>query len=345
MRDGRRFASVFGVLQRADSPFLGPPDAAPDDPPGDLPDADDFLPRVALKVQSSDDRFQTSTDDHGVYSIYDVHAGEYHFTANLPPQMQLSLKSHAGELPPFTIPDGACFEYDVIALPTGHIQGSVLGPDGKPLPIASVELYRVGHFDAARPGLWGFQGAKGVFDFDHIGAGEYILVFNRTDKRDPNSPFPRAFYPGVGEIGAAKPIVMKEGQDLQGVTMKLANEYDSHELRVHLKWIGARPPGGVTVAAKAVQGDNPSAEKIGANLYRFTLLASSSYTISAWEDLLPQRVRSRRGTPVCAVPPRIETPEVSVDGSDMEAKEVTLTFPRPECGKYPDLWRRARCLQ
>ncbi len=231
MRDGKTFASVFGVLHRADPPFLGPPDppadASADDPPGVTADADDSLPHVAIKLQSGDDRFQTSTDAHGVYSIYDVHAGEYSFTANLPPQMQLSQKSTPGELPPFTIPNGACYEYDVEALPTGHIQGSVLGPDGKPLPIASVELFRVGHYDDSRPGLWGFQGAKGVFDFDHVGPGQYVLVFNRTDKRDPNSPFPRAFYPGVGEISAAKPIVLKDGQDLAGVNMKLANQYDS----------------------------------------------------------------------------------------------------------------------
>jgi len=164
MRDGKTFASVFGVLHRADPPFLGPPDppadALADDPPGVNADADDYLPHVAIKLRSGDDRFQTSTDAHGVYSIYDVHAGEYSFSANLPPQMQLSQKSTPGELPPFTIPNGACFEYDVEALPTGHIQGSVLDPDGKPLPIASVELFRVGHYDDSRPGLWVFKGQR-----------------------------------------------------------------------------------------------------------------------------------------------------------------------------------------
>lgn len=337
MREGQRVASVFGVLRRADPPFLGPPDASPrrataKDPPDDLSDPDS-LPRVALKLESRDDRFQTSTDANGVYSIYDVHAGEYQFSASLPSRMLLSLKSMPGELPPFTIPNGACFEYDVEALPTGHIQGSVLGPDGKPLPIASVELYRVGHYDDSRPGLWGFQGATGLFDLDHVGPGQYILVFNRENKQDPNSPFPRAFYPGVGSIAKAKPIALKDGQDLSGLKLKLANGYSSHELRVHLKWTGPRPPGGVTVAAMASEGDNPSAEKMGDALYRFTLLASANYTISAWEDLLPRHVSSRRGVSPCTIPPRIETAAISVDGSDMDTKEVTLTFPSTGCGK------------
>jgi hypothetical protein len=305
----------------------------PVDPPMEPANADDSLPHVALKLQSSDDRFQTSTDANGVYSFYDMNSGTYSFTAKLPARMQLSLRTLPGELPPFTIPNGACYEYDVEALSTGHIQGSVLGPGGKPLKIASVELYRVGHYDDERPGLWSFQGAKGVFDFDHIGPGQYVLVFNRTNKQDPNSPFPRAFYPGVTDIGDAKPITLKDGQDLSKVNMKLSDGYPTREMRVLVKWTGARPAGSVTVMAKAGKGDNPSAEKIGEGVYQFTLLASDSYTISAWEDLLPQHVAPRRKAPACTIPARIDTATVSVDGADGDTKDVTLIFPETGCGK------------
>ena len=66
MRNGQRVASVFGVLRRSDPPFLAPPD-----------DPDDPLPRIALRLRSRDDRFSTSTGPNGVYTFYDVHAGEY----------------------------------------------------------------------------------------------------------------------------------------------------------------------------------------------------------------------------------------------------------------------------
>ena len=165
MRSGQRVASVFGVLRRSDPPFLAPRE-----------DPDDPLPKIGLKLRSHYDRFQTTTDGDGVYSFYDVHAGEYAFTANLPARMELTQKTLVGGLPPFKIPNGACYEYNVNALPTGHIQGTVYGPDGKPLKIASLELYRVGSYEDSRPGLWSFQGAKGVFDFDHVGAGEYVIA-------------------------------------------------------------------------------------------------------------------------------------------------------------------------
>jgi len=322
MRDGRRVASVFGVLRRSDPPFLAPPD-----------DPDEPLPNISLRLRSRDDRFETSSNGDGVYTFYDVHEGEYNFTARLPVKMQLTHRSQTGGLAQFRIPNGACYEFDVNALPTGHIRGSVLAPDGKPLPIASVELYRAGTYSDTRPGLWGFQGAEGMFDLDHVGPGEYVLVFNRTNRTDPNSPFPRAFYPGVGDVSDAETIRLKDGQQLTGLKMTVKDGYPTHLLRVQVKWQGARPPGSVTVMAKADNGENPSAEKIGDGLYQFTLLESANYSVSAWADVTPRRAAGRSVD--CPLPARIEAEPVSVAGADKDTKAVTLTLAGPECQETP----------
>ena len=322
MRNGQRVASVFGVLRRADPPFLAPTD-----------DPEDPLPKVSLKLRSRDDRFETSTDASGVYSFYDVHAGEYNFTANLPVRMELTQKTLVGGLPPFKIPNGACYEYDVDALPTGHIRGSVVDVDGKPLSLASVELYRAGSYENSRPGLWGFQGAKGVFDFDHVGPGDYVVVFNRTNRMDPNSPFPRTFYPGVLDASEARPIKLKDGQQLLKVNIQVRGGYPTRQLRVQLKWASGRPAGDVTVMARADQGENPAARKVGDAVYQFTLLTSANYTISAWEDLTPQGAGSTHGNSDCIAPARIESAPATVSGSDADTKEITLTFVSPACAE------------
>jgi hypothetical protein len=322
VRDGRRVASVFGVLTRIDPPVL----AAANDP-------DEPLPNVPVKLRSHDDRFQTSTDADGVYRFYDVHAGEYSFTAELPPSTELTQKA-IGSLQPFTIPDGACFEYDVDALPTGSIQGSVIGPDGKPLDLASIELYRAASYSASRPGLWAFQGAEGNFDFDHVGAGDYILVFNRANRMNPNAPFKRSFYPGVADLSEAQTIHLDDGQQLSKIDIHVSDRYPARQVRVQLKWLGARPPGSVTVSVKADQGENPAADEIGDNLYEVTLLESASYKISAWEDLDPGRAPSgRRRKADCPPSSRVDATSVSVLGSDADVKKVTLTFPKPGCAE------------
>jgi hypothetical protein len=322
MRDGTHVASVYGVLRRTDPPLLAPED-----------DPEDPLPHIKLRLRSKDDRFATSTGPDGVYSFYDVHAGEYRFTADLPARFEFTQKTLKGALPPFKIPNGACYEYNVDALPTGKIHGSVLAPNRKPLPVASVELYRAGRYDESQPGLWGFQSESGSFEFDHIGPGEYILVFNRMNRKDPNSPFPRAFYPGVPDAASTEPIKVKEGQQLQHVNIKLSEGYPTRPVRVLLKWEGKREPGEVTVTATADAGENPAAHKISDGVYEFMLLESAGYTISAWEDVDPHRPGSRAADAACPIPARIDAAPVVVSGSDADAKEIALVFPSPVCPK------------
>jgi hypothetical protein len=331
MRNHDRVASVFGVLRRADPPLLAPTD-----------DPEDPLPHIKLKLRSKDDRFSTSTGPDGVYSFYDVHAGEYIYSADLPARFEFSQKTLKGGLPPFKIPSGACYEYNVNALPTGKIRGSVLGPDGKSLKLASVELYRAERFDDSQPGLWGFQGEDGKFEFDHIGPGEYLLVFNRMNRLDPNSPFPRTFYPGEPQQTEAKFIKVKDGQQILNANIKLKDGYPTRSVKVQLKWVDGRPPGEVTVTAQADKGDNPAAHKIGEALYEFTLLQSARYTFSAWEDLDPQRLSQRHGDATCTIPARIESDTRKVDAADAPSDDatdnsggapsvITLTFNSPPC--------------
>jgi hypothetical protein len=322
MRNHQQIASVFGVLRRSDPPLLTPAD-----------DPDDPLPHIKLKLRSKFDRFATSTGPDGVYSFYDVHSGEYHFSASLPARMELSERTLPGALPPFKIPNGACYEYNVDALPLGKIRGAVLGPEGKPLKVASVELYRAEKYKDSEPGLWGFQGTKGEFEFDHVGPGDYILVFNRANRKDPNSPFPRAFYPGVANQSESNVITLKDGEQLLKANIQLDDGYPIRKIRVQLKWQDGRPPGEVTIMAKADQGENPAAQKIGEGIYDFTLLQSSHYTISAWEDLDPQHLSQRRGKETCTIPARIDADSASVDGADTETNEATLTFPSTACDK------------
>jgi hypothetical protein len=335
MRRRQQVASVFGVLHRSDPPLLAPTD-----------DPDDPLPHIKLKLWSKDDRFATSTGPDGVYTFYDVHAGEYIFSADLPARFDFTQKTLHGGLPPFKIPNGACYEYNVAALPTGKIRGSVLGPNKKPLAVASVELYRADRYNDGEPGLWAFQDSKGNFEFDHIGAGEYLMVFNRLNRMDPNSPFPRAFYPGTRDRSKARAIKLKDGQQLMKADIHVMDGYPTRQLRVQLKWPDGRPPGEVTVMAKAGHGENPAAHRVGDGVYEFTLLESSHYTVSAWEDLDPHRgpARHRSGNRTagkdgadgeeCAAPARMDAAPVEVNGADATAQEFTLTFIAPGCSNH-----------
>lgn len=362
MRDGKRVASVFGVLRRAEPPTL----AAPDDP-------DDPVPNVALRLRSRYDRFTANTNKDGIFTFYDVHAGDYQFTADLPPTLQLSERTLTGPLPTFTIPADACYEYNVDALPTGRLTGTISDPDGKPLRLASLELFRVGNYNGARSGLWTFQGSKGVFEFDHVGPGQYIIVYNRGNRMNPNSPYPRTFYPGTENVNEAKSIDVKEGDDLTNIDFVVKDPFPTRAVRIHLDWRDGKPPGTVTVMAKADKGDNPSAQKVADGVYELTLVKAAHYTISAFEDVNPSApalvhrgnaaprssasnapkvpettassprsgevddsfaaARSTSSTDAgdCGTPGRIASNSIVVDGSDDATADITLTFANSPC--------------
>ena len=321
MRSGDRVASVYGVLRRTDPPFLKLPDH-PDEP----------LKNVSIKLQSADDRFETSTDGDGVFTYYDVHAGDYTLTARVSSHAELAQRTFPGGSPHFKIPEGACYEYDVDVLPTGHLSGSVLGPDGTPVALASLELYRAGSYAESRPGLWGFQGAKGVFDFDHIGPGDYVLVLNRENRLDPKSPFPRSFYPGVQDARRAQVIHLKDGEERLHLDIRVKNAYPTRSILVRVKWSGRKLPGDITVTAHAAQGEDPAAEPLGDELYRITILESADYVVSASQ--IPDRsAASTKDAQGCVLPSRIDTSPTKVSGGDKSTQEISLVFPEPACAR------------
>lgn len=343
MKSNQRVASIFGVLRQTDPPYdaVKDPEAAAGDPtydtlndftegasptdresasdPGDDPGAVGSegrpLGHIELKIRSRIDRFETSTGPSGVYSIYGVSGGEYQILAHLPAHMELTLPTLKGGLPPLRVADGGCYEYNIAALPTGQIRGRVLGPDGRPLPTASVELYRVGRYDDAKSGWWEFQTENGGFNFDHVATGDYVLVFNRQNHRDPNSPYQRTFYPTAADLASAQPVKVSDGGEVVTADIHVKAGFATRTVKVRIKWTGHPLPGNVFVTSKADQGENPASRKVGDLLYELTLLDDVRYTISAWTYAKIPRSASG-GPPTPGAPPEAgPDPSPAADGA------------------------------
>jgi hypothetical protein len=338
MKSNQRVASIFGVLRRTDPPYdaVKDPGAAAGDPtydtlndfdegasptdresvsdPGDNPGAIGAVGRplghIELKIRSRVDRFETSTGPSGVYSIYGVPGGEYQIIAHLPAHMELTLPTLKGGLPPLRVADAGCYEYDIAALPTAQIHGRVLGPDGRALPTASVELYRTGRYDDAKSGWWEFQTENGGFNFDHVATGDYVLVFNRQNHRDPNSPYQRTFYPAAVDLASAQPVKVTDGGEVVTADIHVKTGLDTRKVKVRIKWTGHPLPGNVFVTSKAEQGENPASRKVGDGLYELTLLDDVRYTISAWTYAKIPRSASG-GPPTPGAPPADAQPDPS----------------------------------
>lgn len=145
-KSGKGLAPVYGTLTRALEHVGGIWEEGYERP----------LRHTLVKLTSDKKSFATRTDEYGVYSFRHLPPGKYHVSADLPPHMTLGNVNGDGPVAPIELPRRSSFMIDLYALPTGRITGKVMGPDGKPLDSAALELYQASRYREA--GLFGFQG-------------------------------------------------------------------------------------------------------------------------------------------------------------------------------------------
>lgn len=319
-RDGKAFASIFGVLWRTQQPY-------------ELTLYDDFdkpLAGVMVELRADDRIFTTQTDQHGVYRFYGTPAGIYRFVAVLPANLVLAQTILREPLPPVAIPDNACYEHALEALPTGRIRGRVLGADGAPIKYADVELFRSDRYTDEARGWWEFQDKDdGYFEFYHVAPGTYIIVFHNSNNADPDIPYRRTFYPGSPDLKSALTVTVADGQEFLNADIHAIGYMPTRQLIVRVHWTESPVPEDVYVFAKSSEGGMPIAERIAPGVYQFTLFHGVRYTIYASQDC------GRRWEGNTSFPIGIrETEQVTVDGSDSRTPEVSLSLIDKTCRPY-----------
>jgi len=318
-KNGKRVAAVYGTLVRT----LG-------EERGDWKEGYRLpLPNILIRLQSDKKSFETRTDQQGAYAFSRVPPGKYQVSADLPPDLALGDVIGNDPIKPFELPRHCCFENNLYALPSGRISGEVIGPDGKPLRLAVVYLYPATRYKDAKQGSYSLQGQGRPFaewkpfEFHHLPAGDYVLVFNPKNEENPDAPFPTTFYPHSPAVEGAQVIHLADGQQLSDTDIQVSDPLPTRQITVRLVWDGRRPedfyPPQVVVNASA--GKNPFPEETDRDAYTLSLLLSSRYTIHA-------EAFCRIGTTGKAA-----TNDATVDGSDLSVSEVTLRFAKGECAR------------
>jgi len=316
MRDHQPVASLYGSMRSVQQPY----GSVSDDYHG-KPVAD-----TRMILRSDKNTLEAKTDAHGNYAFYGVPAGKYHVEADLPQHFEIAQTILSEAVPPIDLPQNACYEYNVDVLPTGRIRGKVIGPDGNALPYASVELYRPSRYGGDRRSLGWSESQdlkKPEFVFEHVAAGDYILVYNDQERIDPMTPYPRMFYPGVSELKQAQIIHMEEGQEISGLEFRVS---------------GGRATRTITVRLVAPNGELPDINYVEANGNDGSSLSEQELSPGVFRILVFPEIRyEMRGAGYCsATHKESKTPVKVVDGSETGSNELTLNFPAPGCPKKPD---------
>jgi hypothetical protein len=196
-RDGKRGASVEGIIRRKQQPYDSTFYAFYNHP----------ISAVTVELRSGNRSYSTQTAEGGIYHFDGVPAGTYHFATKLPPNFELAQNTPGEPVPSITVADRPCYKKDIDVVPTARIRGRVVNPKGLPLKSADVELFRRERYKESASGWWTVQSdMNGYFEFDHLTPGLYLVVFNSSNRFDPNLPYSRTFYPNAPDFETAVPI-------------------------------------------------------------------------------------------------------------------------------------------
>lgn len=309
-KNGGRLASVYGMLRRALSEGLAWDDSF-----------EQPLPGVVIHLDSAQKSYETKTDANGAYAFSDVKPGTYQVSADLPADLTLSDLIRNGPLPPFELPSHSSFDYELTALPTGQISGSVMGPDGKPVTLTSVDLYRADLFAPDKQGFSAHQVDGKPFVFSHLPPGDYVLVFNCRNVTSPDAPFQQTFYPSAPNLESAARIHLSDGQQISDAYIHVKDPLPTRKITVQLNWNGRAPADyyAPQVIFTATEGQNPYPFKVASETYSVNLFLTARYTIRA-------EMFCRSGAKGA-----IDTPTVTIDGADASTSSVVLTFDKGAC--------------
>ena len=317
MRDNRPIPSLFGVLRNGGQPpYASSSVREPGEP----------LANTSVQLHSGEHVFESKTDTNGIYAFYGVPAGEYQMSAELPANTELTRGWFLDEpLEPVKLPEGACYEYNTSAQPTGRIRGRVLGPDGKPLSFADLGLFPAEKYPDAEFRWTEFQDQrehKGFFEFSHVKPGDYTLVFNDLDKIDPDTPFPRFYYPGVRELAAAQRIHLQSGQQFLDADIRVFGGHTARDITVKLVAEEGKLPNIHYVEVSGLDGSSPGEQELTLGVYTISIFTDVRYTLHG------RGYCSATGT-------ESETEPAEVEGSDFDTKEIALVFKGKGCVEPP----------
>jgi hypothetical protein len=306
-RDGKPHASLYGTLRRTQQPEDFTMYEGFDQP----------LAETQVYLTGGAKKWSTRTDSQGAYRFYNLPAGTYTFSADLPAHLELAQTILDDPLPPITVPPDACLENDLDALPTSRIHGRVLGPDGLPIKNVDVQLFRFDQYHEHERGWWNFQDDKGYFDFLHVTPGTYLIVVRNSGLPDPLIPYPRTFYPGTTDLNSAVPMAVGEGQQILDADIHVTPSEATRVIKIHVNWMNGPLPEHAKVHLEGSNGDPIYPQAGPDGVFQATIFRSGKYKIDA------EQICDKGGE-------RIAGP-VFVDGSDLQTTEVTLTLLNGSC--------------
>jgi hypothetical protein len=232
-RDGQRVPTLTGQIAQHDRNFEGTLGTHAPKPQAN----------ALVRVKADGRVYETLADSEGLYAFYNLPSGRYEFAPELPAGTTLSWYIGSDRpLGPFEVNAGACHESNIEVFASGSIQGRILDSQNKLLPHAFVYIVPADRkvLPEERQLYWESQGKEDFFKFVHIPPGQYLILVNPDDSRNPEFPYRRTFYPGVHDRASAAIITLRGGEQIKDADIRLEQQFAARHVTVRVTWADGR---------------------------------------------------------------------------------------------------------
>jgi hypothetical protein len=200
LRDGDTAANIFGFagthrLSRGDSSWE---EVQP-------------VPGLTVTAERNGREYQIQTAADGSFAFRGMPPGYYHLNVTPPPGRVVLPEKTGREAGQEVCPVRFEIFYD------GRISGTVVNPDGKPLPgFVSAQFTRLDRVNAIAESS--VIQADGSFQIPRLGPGLYRLVYSPPLGAGPT---PSSYYPGTSAISQAGLIEIDDGTHIEALKFRI----------------------------------------------------------------------------------------------------------------------------
>lgn len=204
-------------------------------------DSEQPLENIKLRVSQIDGdkkNFDISTGTDGRYSLANLPTGKYKILPSLPNGLMVE----DYQTSEFLLNDKGCAVKDFLVKNSSMVAGKVVDEKGNLVEDIRVDLIPVNLTSkkfAASPE------SSGIFEKEfrmyHVPAGKYYLAANYTYVPSESSPYKTTFYGKSGELADATIIEVKQGESIEGLTIKLSEPLPMTEIRGRVFFPDGKP--------------------------------------------------------------------------------------------------------
>ena len=250
---------------------------------------------VKVEARNQNKTFETTTDEHGDFSLSLEGPGTYNVKLLIPAAVgvlatrqdlldkletteALTTIEYKVELEKSECDYRQFDTFPVDVRATAVVSGFVLTASGHPVE-GLVYLQR-----ASDPDRSDFVRIEpdGSFKFEEVPVGEFHLVLNPRNEApgENDPPYARTFYPNATDVSGATKIVVTEGAKLENLTLRVGKAFKARTVSGKVMWETGAPAPGARIAiyngdqyVRAVEADKKG-------LFSFKIYGDFKYSLN-----------------------------------------------------------------